>query len=100
MAFAVRNEGRALGSEPHYRFATGTLNIKFVKPTPISNPLTLRARLKNIRKKRIYTFDCKLDANAEITAKAEVVAFLVYSSDESVGGTTPYSALSENLFEN
>lgn len=100
MAFAVRNEGRALGTEPHYRFATGTLNIKFLKPTPISDSLTLRARLKNIRKKRIYTFDCKLDANAETTAEAEVVAFLVYSSNESADGDTPYSARSENLFEN
>lgn len=45
MAITVRNEGRELSSEPQYRFATGTLNFRYLKPIPVSGLLTLRAHL-------------------------------------------------------
>ena len=83
MATAIRNENRALGSKPEYRFASGTLHIKFLKPTPISSPLSLRARVINIKKQRIYTLVCDLYVDNEKTVEAEVIAFLVYSSSET-----------------
>ena len=80
MATAIRNENRALGTKPEYRFASGTLNIKFLKPTPILTSLTLRAKVVNIKKGRVYTLGCDLYAENEKTVEAEVIAFLIYSS--------------------
>lgn len=83
MATAIKNENRALGTEPEYRFATGTLNVKYLKPTPSSVPLKLIAKVVNIKQQRIYTLSCDLYADSSKTAEAEVIAFLVYSSDQS-----------------
>jgi acyl-coenzyme A thioesterase PaaI-like protein len=91
MATAVKNEGRELGSEPQYRFATGTLNIKFIKPTPVTVPLILRARAIRIKDERIYTLHCNLYADNELTVEAEVIAFLVYRSDEHNSGRSAFS---------
>ncbi len=87
MATAIRNENRKLGSEPEYRFATGSLNIKYLKPTPIASPLILKAKVTDIRKQRIYTLHCDLFAAEKKTVEAEVTAFLVFSSQQENSGT-------------
>ena len=79
MATAIRNENRSLGTEPEYRFATGTLNIKYLKPTPSTIALKLKAKVIKIKNQRIYTLHCDLYANNTKTAEAEVIAFLVYN---------------------
>lgn len=81
MATAVRNEHRSLGSAPHYRFATGSLYIRYLQPTPMDSPLELRARVTDIKNERKYLLTCELFGGGEKTAEAEVVAFLVYRSD-------------------
>lgn len=83
MATAIKNEHRALGSKPDYRFATGTLNIKYLKPTPSTLPLTLKAQVSNIKKQNIYTLHCDLYVKNTMTVTAEVIAFLVYRSDQN-----------------
>lgn len=91
MAFAVRREARELGSEPRYRFATGSLQIRYLKPTPLQGPLTLVAELLEIRKQRIYTLSCKVYSNRLLTCEATVTAFLVYRSDQPDGDRSPFS---------
>lgn len=81
MAHAVRSEGRELGSAPHYRFATGSLNLRFIKPTPITGPLQLHARVTDISNERKYSLSCDVSVDAEVTVMAEVIAFLVWRSD-------------------
>ncbi len=83
MAYAIREEGRALGSEPFYRFATGSLSVRFVKPTPINAPLLLSARVLEVRGERKYSLSCEVTVDGQVTAEAEVVAFLVWRSDEA-----------------
>ena len=78
MATAIRNENRAMDSEPHYRFATGTLNIKYLKPTPIATPVTLKAKVTNIKDARKYTLHCDVFAENLKTVEATVIAFLVF----------------------
>ncbi len=85
MATAIRNENRPLSSEPYYRFATGSLNIKYLKPTPIDQTLELRAKVTEIKNNKKFTLDCGLYVNGEKTAEAAVVAFLVYRSDQPEG---------------
>jgi len=82
MAYAIREEGRALDSEPYYRFATGSLSVRFVKPTPVNAPLLLTARVMEVKGKRKYRLSCEVSVAGQVTAEAEVVAFLVWRSDE------------------
>ena len=92
MATAVRNENRPLGSKPEYRFATGTLHIKYLKPTPIASPLTLRARVTQVKDERIYTLNCDVFAKQQKSVEAEVTAFLVYRSDRQDSDDTEFNA--------
>lgn len=92
MATAIRNENRPLGSEPEYRFATGTLLIKYLKPTPMASPLTLRAKVTHIKDERIYTLHCDLFAENQKTVEADVTAFLVYSSHQKNSVDTDFNA--------
>lgn len=94
MATAIKNENRPLGSKPEYRFATGTLTIKFIKPTPIDTLLTLRAKVINIKNQRIYTLSCDLYADNEKTVEAEVIAFLVYKSQTDLSDPAFVNAVS------
>lgn len=82
MATAIRNEGRALGSEPHYRFATGAMNIKYLKPTDNNAEIELHAKVIDIKNAKKYTLDCQVFSHGQLTAEAQVVAFLVYRSDQ------------------
>ncbi len=93
MATAIRNENRVLGSEPEYRFATGTLHIKYLKPTPISSVLTLKAKVTHIKNERIYTLQCDLFAEQQKTVEAEVTAFLVYSSHQENSDDKGFNAV-------
>lgn len=85
MATAVRNENRSLDSEPRYRFATGSLRIKFKKPTPINTPLVLKARVSDIRDDYRYGLECFISTEESVTVEAEVVAFRVYDSGRQEG---------------
>lgn len=82
MATAIREEGRPLSSEPHYKFATGSMNIKYLKPTNNNSELELRAHVTEIKNSRKFTLACDLFVDGEKTAEASVVAFLVYRSDQ------------------
>lgn len=87
MATAIRNEGRPLMSEPHYRFATGMLNIKYLAPTPNGEALELRAHVTDIKNDKKFTLDCALYAAGAKTVEATVVAFLVHRSDQPDTGS-------------
>lgn len=80
MATAIRNENRPLSSEPRLRFATGTLTVKYLKPTSADRPLLLRARVTEI-KDRKYTLACDVYSGDDKTAEATVIGFLVFRSD-------------------
>jgi len=82
MAAAIRNENRSLDSEPYLRFATGAMNIKYLKPTPNDQQLELRAQVTEIKNNKKFTLDCGVYVNGEKTAEATVIAFLVYRSDQ------------------
>ena len=58
MACAYKHEKRSLGSSPEYKYATGTMKIKCIKPTP-NDTIKLKARNSHILKRK-YTFHVKL----------------------------------------
>jgi len=82
MATAYRNEQRGLDSEPQYLFATGSINIRYLKPASVSAPMELRAQVVQIKNDKKYTLQCDVIVNGEKTADAQVIALLVYRSDQ------------------
>lgn len=85
MAGAYRAEGRGLDTTPTYKYATGSLQVRYKLPTPNDVPLELRARITEI-KGRKTVLSCDLLANEQITATAEVVAIRVFDSSQEGQG--------------
>lgn len=81
MADAYKRENRSLDSEPIYRYATGTLTIKYLKPTPNNQLIELRARVIEV-KNRKTTLSCTVSVGGETTAEANVIAIRVYDSSQ------------------
>ena len=88
-AFAYRSEKRALGSQPIYKYATGTLNVKFIKPTKVQMPIELRATVKEMKGKKT-TLECMVFSEGMKTVEATVIAIRVFDSS---------SASDSNLFQ-
>ena len=81
MAYAYRSENRSMDSQPIYRYATGTMKIKYLKPTSNNHPVELRARVIE-HKGRKTTVNCSIYSNGILTAEGEVIAIRVYDSSE------------------
>ncbi len=76
IAEAYKKEGRGLNTEPFIWYVTASLKVDYLRPTPINEPVTLRARVKEIRgRKAIVT--CSLFSKEEECARSEVLAVRV-----------------------
>ncbi|UCE10961.1 MAG: PaaI family thioesterase [Candidatus Thorarchaeota archaeon] len=72
-AAAYRDAGDSPAS---FMFVTGSLSVRFLKPTPIGEPLTLRARVIEQRERKM-TVSCSVYAGGIECATGEVVAIRV-----------------------
>jgi acyl-coenzyme A thioesterase PaaI-like protein len=72
-AAAYRAEGREMGTEPPLRFVTGSLSVKYLKPTPIDATLELRSRITEIKGRKVVV-TTELAARGAVCARGEVVA--------------------------
>ena len=72
MAFHYRAQQREVDSLPRINCVTGNLGIKFIKPTPMGVPLTLRARVEGEvgRKSRVI---CEVYAGDVLTAVGDSI---------------------------
>ena len=75
-AVAYRAAGRKMGTRPPFRFLTASLHVEYLKPTPIDQPLVLRARVKEIKGRKVVV-TCSLYAYGEECARGEVVTVQV-----------------------
>lgn len=90
MADAYRRENRELDSEPIYRYATGTLTVRYLKPTP-NDQVELRAVVVEV-KGRKTTLTCELvSSSGEVSAEADVVAIRVFDSSKK-GDNNPFKS--------
>jgi len=81
MADAYKRENRSLNTEPEYRYATGTLSIKYLKPTP-NTSVQLRARVIEVSGRKAV-LKCDFFSNEGIkTAEADIVAIRVFDSSQ------------------
>ncbi len=76
IADAFRREGRPVGTEPAIWYATGALNVSYQSPSPIDEPVTLRARITETTDKRT-NLSCTLTSAGKQRATAELVAVRV-----------------------
>ena len=76
IAAAYRAESREIGSAPFIWYATGSLEVRYLRPTPIGEPLTLRAAITDMTERKT-TLSCSLSASGEERATATVVAIRV-----------------------
>jgi len=72
-AAAYRAENRTMGTEPALRFVTGALHVDFLRPTPMGIELEARAKIKEIKGRKIIVTST-LSADGQICARGEVVA--------------------------
>lgn len=81
MAHAYKIENRDLDSDPIYRYATGTLTIKYLKPTPNDKPVELRAKITEVKGKKT-TLICDFLSDGIKTAEATVIGIRVFDSND------------------
>jgi acyl-coenzyme A thioesterase PaaI-like protein len=72
-AAAYRAAGRRIGSEPPLRFVTASLNVEYLRPTPLGPPLEIRGRVKEIKGRKVIV-TATVSAGGHVCARGEVVA--------------------------
>lgn len=68
-----RLAGRAIGESPAPRFVTAALRVDYLAPTPLGPELQIRARAKEIGKRKVVV-EVTVSAKDSMTVRAEVVA--------------------------
>jgi acyl-coenzyme A thioesterase PaaI-like protein len=71
-AAKLREEGHALGEKPLSRFVAASIKVDYLKPTPIDAALELRARVTEIKGRKV-TVSVTLSAQGVICAKGEEI---------------------------
>lgn len=75
-AAAYRAENRPMDSQPALRFLTASLHVDYLKPTPLGPPLEVRARVKEMKGRKVVVATT-LSAEGVVCAEGEVVAVQV-----------------------
>lgn len=70
---AYRAENRHYDSLPPLRFVTASLQVDYIKPTPLGVELELRGKVLDLKGKKVIS-EISVSANGEITARGKVVA--------------------------
>jgi uncharacterized protein (TIGR00369 family) len=84
-AAAYQAQGRAMDTEPPLRFVTASLHVDYLRPTPQGTPLTVRARVKAIKERKVVV-EAWVSARGEVCARGEVVA--VKAPEQMLSGNT------------
>lgn len=72
-AAMYRSEGRGMDSLPAFRFVTGSLQVSFLKPTPLDAELVIRGHVKEIKGRKVVVATT-VTVGDVLTARGEVVA--------------------------
>jgi acyl-coenzyme A thioesterase PaaI-like protein len=75
-AAVYKAEDRPMGSEPAARFVTASLNVDYLKPTPLGEILELRGTLTEIKGRKVIV-DIDLSVKGDVTARGRVIAVQV-----------------------
>jgi len=72
-AAAYKAQQRPMGTEPDLRFMTASLQVDYLKPTPIDAPLELRGRVEEIKGRKVVV-SITVSSSGVQCAKGRVVA--------------------------
>ena len=89
-AAAYRAQNRPLGSEPPIRFLTGSLNVKYLKPTPLGPPIELRGKIRDVKGRKVIV-DVSVIVDDIETVTGEVIAIQVPEQMSFVSETAEQS---------
>jgi len=78
-AAAFRAAGRPMGSEPDFRFVTASLQVDYLKPTPIDAPMELRAKVAEIKGRKVIVA-VTVSSKGQVCARGQVVAVQIPES--------------------
>jgi acyl-coenzyme A thioesterase PaaI-like protein len=70
---AYKAEGREFDSLPPFRFVTASLQVEYLKPTPLGPELELRGKIIEQKGRKVIS-EITVSANGVVTAKGKVVA--------------------------
>ncbi len=84
-AASYRAAGRAMDTEPPFRFVTASLHVNYLRPTPLGVPLEIRARVMELKGRKVV-MRATLSAEGQICAQGEVIA--VQMPEHLVPGST------------
>jgi acyl-coenzyme A thioesterase PaaI-like protein len=70
---AYRAENREPNTLPAFRFVTASLQVDYLKPTPLGVELELRGKIIEVKGRKIIT-EITVLANGEVTARGKVIA--------------------------
>ncbi|GAB4286591.1 MAG: PaaI family thioesterase [Ignavibacteriaceae bacterium] len=70
---AYRNAGRDYDSLPAFRYVTASLQVDYLKPTPLGPELELRGKVTEFKGRKVIS-EITLSVNGEITATGKVIA--------------------------
>ena len=72
-AAAYREAGREMGSEPPFRFVTASLQVDYLRPTPLGVPLEVRGSVEEVSGRKVV-IQATVSVEGEICARGKVVA--------------------------
>lgn len=70
---SYKKENRGFDTEPAFRFVTASLQVDYLRPTPLGVELELRGKVVELKGRKVIS-EITLSASGEITAKGRVVA--------------------------
>jgi acyl-CoA thioesterase FadM len=71
-----KNKSTEEKESPKHMFATGSIKVDFLKPTPVNKPIQLRAIIKEMHEKKAVV-SCSLYSEGEECARGEVLGVRV-----------------------
>ena len=72
-AAAYRAENREMGTSPYLRYVTASLQVDYLRPTPIDAPMELRGRVEQIKGRKVIVA-ITLTSKGQVCAKGRVIA--------------------------
>lgn len=90
-AAAYRAEGREMDTEPPLRYVTASLHVDYLRPTPLDAELVVRARVKEIKGRKVVVTSSLYAGDVEC-ARGEVVCVQLPEQWLEGPGGTPEEA--------
>jgi acyl-coenzyme A thioesterase PaaI-like protein len=71
-AAMYRHEGRGMDTEPTLRFVTASLQVEYVRPTPLGASLVIRGSVKEIKGRKVVV-SATVSVKGDVCAEGKVV---------------------------